>query len=377
MNAWQKTFAAIIVTILISGGVNAQWTVNTGSYFINDNNIYRNYNQVSDTYRNIYMFVSRDIPAGSANVRAYYNGAVTQYNLYSDRNSVHNTAGLVYTRELQEGGSVLNIGGKFQSDDYKSFYTIFDSKRYFFYGNMQFFQPGSAYTGGFSSEINTYKTLDTQNRIDTNLFVRYQRFFASRTGLHSRLFFGYNHYFNSGEYIDDDIDLASYSDFSSRIGAEVSVTQSLSDKTGLNISYEYSRPVKSAERFVRINTDYIFSETELFNMPYDYRYSAVSGLFTGMFDFGIIMKLSGSLQYRDYVNQAAMDLDGNPINGGILREDTRKSVMYSAGKKFSISERFLKSINAEFIYIWSAVDSNDPYYSYDTNLTSLNISLLF
>ena len=70
----------------------------------------------------------------------------------------------------------------------------------------------------------------------------------------------------------------------------------------------------------------------------------------------------------------AMDLDGNFIYPGILRQDNRKLMSLNVDKSFNISKTAVKSFTAGFSLLWLDNESTDPYYEYGNVLTSFNFS---
>jgi len=370
-------YIIIILILLFAYPVNAQWNFNLGSYSTIDDNAFRNYNKISDIYQTFYLYLSRDILFKSSNIRAYYNGSKTFFDKFRSRNYSSNGGGLVFTKSFRDQRYILNIGGNANLINFNDFYRIFNSKNIKFFNNIRFSTNKSFYIGGITSEYLLYPNLESQNNIKTNVFLRWQKSYQSRTTLKTVLLYGYNRYFNKSVFIGDELEFVNSSDFADRISFEFLVAQSITDLLGISLNLEYSNLLHSSERYIKINSDYIYSEEEIFNDPFDYNLYDISLQLTKVFQNNVSAQIIGTLQNRDYVNQRALDLNGNIMNENILRQDNRKLLNFNISKEFDISMIAVKSLAVSFSMFWLKNDSNDPYYKYGNLLTNFNFSFSF
>ena len=317
----------LFLTILITAPVNAQWNLNFGTYSTIDNNAFRNYYQNSDIYQNVNIYISRDIPFNNLNIRGYYEGSKTFFNNFSNRNYSLNAGGLVFTKALKNQKYILNFGGNTSYINFNESYKIFSSKNFKAFNNIRYSNNNTTFITGITAEYSQYPNLNSQNSIETDVFLRWQKSYESRTSLRTKVSYGHQNYFNTSTFINDELVFENKSEFANRISFEFSAAQSITDLLGANINFEYSRPINSPERYIRINSDYIFSEEDIFNNLFDYNLNNISVQLKKIFKNNISAQISGSIQSRDYIDQMAMDLEGNLIYPGILRGDIRKYII--------------------------------------------------
>ncbi len=371
---FRNSIIVIFLTTLITAPVNAQWNLNFGTYSTIDNNVFRNYYQNSDTYQNFNIYLSRDIPLNNLNIRGYYDGSKTFYNTFTNRNYSLNSGGLVFTKALKNQKYILNFGGNTSYINYNESYKIFNSKNFKAFNNIRYSNNNTIYITGITAEYSQYPNLNSQNSIETDVFLRWQKSYESRTSLKTKVSYGHQNYFNKSTFVGDELVFENKSDFANRISFEFNAAQSITDLFGASINFEYSRPIKSPERYLRINSDYIFSEEDIFNDPFDYKLDNISAQLSKIFKNNISAQIAGSLQSRNYINQMAIDLEGNFIYPGILREDVRKSIIFNIKKNFDISKMAVRSFTVGFSLLWLSNESNDPYYDYNNLLTNFNFS---
>ena len=374
---FRTNYIIIILVLLFAYPVNAQWNFNLGSYSTIDDNAFRNYNKISDIYQTFYLYLSRDISFKSSNIRAYYSGSKTYFDKFRNRNYSSNGGSLVFTKSFRDEKYILNIGGNVDLINFNDFYQIFDSKNLKFFNNIRFSTNNSLYIGGITSEYLLYPNLESQNNIKTNVFLRWQKYYESRTTLKTNLLYGYNHYFNKSAFIGDELEFVNSSALADRISFEFLVAQSITDLLGISLNLEYSKILHNSERYIKINSDYIYSEEEIFNVPFDYNLYDVSLQLTKVFQNSISAQIIGTLQNRDYINQRALDLNGSIINENLLRQDNRKLLNFNISKKFDVPMIAVKSFTVGLSIFWLKNESNDPYYNYGNLLSNINFAFSF
>jgi len=373
-----KIFILTIIMLTVFPSMPyAQWNFTAGSYSTIDDNSFRNYNKISDVYQTFYLNIFHDKSYNNSNLRTYYNGLITFFNEYDSRNYSLHTGGIVLTMQLINQDYILNTGLKVSSLHYNGFYSIFENKSLNFYSNLRFILGNLTLLGGITGKFDKYNNLKSQNVFETEVFINAQKFFNTRTSLQYRMTYGHQYYFKSMSFKDDNLLIENKSDFSDVIGFDFTAAQSITDLTGISLSFHYSKPVNSAERYVKINSDYIYSEEEIFNDPADYTLHGFSLQITKLFDNGITAQLISSYQKRDYLDMEAFDLNGNLFDNVLLRKDRRKTINVSISKDIFLSSQNDKTLSAGFSLWWLQNLSNDPYYKYNNILTSFDISFSY
>ncbi|MFC1563215.1 hypothetical protein ACFL4Z_04130, partial [candidate division KSB1 bacterium] len=284
------------------------------------------------------------------------------------------TGGLVFTKALSDKKYIINFGGNVNNINFNNSYKIFKSKNFKIFNNLRYTSENSVYVSGISSEYAQYPNLKSQNSVETDVFIRWQKNYETKTTLGTKVLYGYNHYFNKSTFVGDKLVFENKSEFADRISLEILIAQSITDLLGASLKIEYSTPLNCPERYVAINSDYVLFEEEIFNDPFDYNLYDISVQLKKIFRNNITAQIIGLIQNRGYVNQKAMDINGSFIYPDILRQDIRKLINFNTNKNFNLSKFAVKSLMVGFSLLWLDSESNDPYYNYGNVLTSLNFS---
>lgn len=373
----EKNRYFILFFILFSSTVFSQLKVNLGMYSTIDDNAFRNYYAVSDIYQSFYANISKDISSEQSNFRIYYGGEKTVYKNYKDRNFFLHNAGLVFTRIFGEDSAVLNLGAKYSTINYGSFYSIFKYRNLRIFGNIRHKLLGINFINGVSFDYIEYPKLDSQNRIETTVFARLNKFFQTKTTLQMSFEVGINKYINNNSFIGEEVIFENKSESAQKYSFEILTAQSLTELMGISMRMNYSFPIGKSERYVFLNSDYISSENEIFNDPYNFRLLDLSLQLTKIFPKRTSLILGITNQNKSYLNQPAYDLNGIPLNSDELREDSRYIYTANIKRDFNMKSILFKELSLGVSTIFIVNRSNDHYYNYSNSMTSINFGISY
>ncbi|MFC1726091.1 hypothetical protein ACFL4T_10730 [candidate division KSB1 bacterium] len=367
----------VLLVILVSSSAYPQWKINLGTYSTIDDNAFRNYYAVSDIYQSFYANVSRDFSSEQSNIRVYFGGEKTAYKNYKDRNFFSQNGGFVFTRIFGKDHTTLNLGAKYAAIDYGSYYSLFDYRNLRVFGNIRYKVLGVNLINGVSFDYVTYPALNSQNRIETTAFTKLQKFFQTKTTLQLSFQLGINKYLNADSYLGEDVVFENRSESAQKYSFEILTAQSLTDLMGISLSMYYSYPIGKSERYVFLNSDYVSSDNEIFNDPYNFKSLDFSFQFTKIFPKAVTLSLNLMNQNKSYLNQIPYDLDGIPVNSNELRRDSR--VVYTANikKDIDLKSMLFKEFSLGVSTVLIKNRSNDPYYNYTNSVTSLSLGISY
>ncbi|MFC1726090.1 hypothetical protein ACFL4T_10725 [candidate division KSB1 bacterium] len=245
------------------------------------------------------------------------------------------------------------------------------------FGNIRYKVLGVNLINGVSFDYVTYPALNSQNRIETTAFTKLQKFFQTKTTLQLSFQLGINKYLNADSYLGEDVVFENRSESAQKYSFEILTAQSLTDLMGISLSMYYSYPIGKSERYVFLNSDYVSSDNEIFNDPYNFKSLDFSFQFTKIFPKAVTLSLNLMNQNKSYLNQIPYDLDGIPVNSNELRRDSR--VVYTANikKDIDLKSMLFKEFSLGVSTVLIKNRSNDPYYNYTNSVTSLSLGISY
>jgi hypothetical protein len=136
--------------------------------------------------------------------------------------------------------------------------------------------------------------------------------------------------------------------------------------TGLSMTVQYQHNLQKDSRY--LSSKYgVISDDELFDDHYGYEGPQVNVMWTQLLPGGMVMKISGGVQERNYSERLAYDLAGN--QSADERADTRRAFSAQLEKTFK-SLGF--SLGLAFDHIRN--NSNDLFYDYANNALTAQLS---
>ncbi len=357
-----------------------EWAVEFGSASSVDDNVYKNYANYSDVFNLFFGSIYRDFRSDRANLRVHYNGSAAFYRNYSERNAFSHNLGGVWTVPYGNGERVLNMGGNAGFADYRDIFDIFD------YWSLQGFvnvrqklNGWSTLLGGFITQMTRYPDIPEFDDVEYEFFSRWQAFFPTRTTLNLGMSYARNHHFgnvypaNCNESLDAGGNPGSAN--GSKLKGEVLLAQSITDMTGINVSYAYSYPVNPSGQYIVTASGILLNESELFNDPFSYTMRNFGSQLTKMFSHDFTLTVGAGYLTKNFHCLPVYDLNGELTDTSLLRKDTRYYVSLSLGKTFYVTQN--GSVDLYLNYLRIDNSSNDLYYRFKNNILNMSLSFGF
>ena len=152
----------------------------------------------------------------------------------------------------------------------------------------------------------------------------------------------------------------------SRLDLSGKISQSIFDMTGLSLSGGYSKTLESDGRY--LTSGIVNGNDNVFDDEYSFEGPFVTSSLTQRFPWGIAAVLTGSYQYRMFINRPAYDLQENVIS------DERTDDVF--GASFQLIKNF-DYFGIRFVYNYIDNSSNDRYYNSGNNIFSVEIGAGF
>lgn len=386
----------VIFLLVFAAQSQAQWTKNLSLTTSYDDNAFRNYTGLSDYATQILAYVARDNSGDNWHSRLFYRGYVNLFTEYNDRNYHAHQLGFAWSRSLNEAGNALNLGVNGSLRANGDLYNYYDYREASGYGNVKFnLDPASSTNLGYKIRGRWYSNLPELSYAEHYLFARLTHVFESRTtlmlegnyglkiyreqtivastsgtnvGHYGRHSGGMGHLSGNGDNMGDS---TSSQARVSQLEGKVRLSQSLTGSTGLSVEGSLSRNPVDGVRYLAGQVSGYTTEDELFDDRYGYETEEFSTTLTQLLPLEMQFRTGLVTAWKDYVNRPALDLNGEALPSGELRND-RQLVAW-----FSLDKSFNKIVTAFAEFYWIDNQSNDQYYDYKVSLISGGLSVQF
>ena len=405
----------ILIAILFAGFASAptfgQWTRSISVNTSYDNNAFRNYAALPDFVTGLSGYLAKDSRSEKWQSRLYYRGSFNFFAEYDARNYHYHHVGAAFSRVLNKRGNALNLGLNASLRVNSEIYNYYNLKEISGYGNVKLnINPSSITNLGYRLRGRWYSNLPELNYSEHYFLARYTHFFRSKTTLIFEGNYGRKIY---RKQITDDIivpgngpdDMNGYGHHQGGMGhfgragnmgnnegvgntgsssiqpgvgqwvGQVRLAQSLTHSTGLSANFVLRRNPGGEIRYLAGQVSGYISEDELFDDRYGYESEEISATLTQLLPGQITFKASLESQWKDYTNRPALDLNGEALPGGELRNDRQLLAWFSLNKSFTISGG--KAVNLIGEVYWVDNRSNDLYYDYRVSLISIGMGMSF
>ncbi|MEW6749399.1 MAG: hypothetical protein AB1505_00285 [Candidatus Latescibacterota bacterium] len=152
------------------------------------------------------------------------------------------------------------------------------------------------------------------------------------------------------------------------------VAQSLTERTGLQLEYLRRASLTGRGRYAR--TEIYDPDDELFDDRYTYSADEVRATLKHL-AWGLQAQASGHYGKRRYEDRPALDLDGFLIGPDTMRRDTRRGLALEAERTFRPSGPRAPEVRLQAEWLYTDVDSNDPYYQTVSQVYSAGVQIGF
>jgi hypothetical protein len=375
-NALRLFLIAVIGSAIIPSGTKAQFSLSTGLNMSYNDNINSNYELLSDEVTEFFFETAYDFPSKNKNFELYYEGSLNYYRRNISRTFHEHSVGMIYSTSFgKKLGSSFNTGASFLASINREDYTYLD------YNNASAFVNFRTYTGkrtawqiGYRFGYFNYSEISDFNNIQNYLYTSFTGYLPSRTTISIETGAGVKTYLNSlvsgtsgmgqGKHRIGSVTLVGES--ISRLDLSGKISKSIFDMTGISLSGGYSKVLNSDGRYLASGN--VNGNDNVFDDEYSFEGPFVTSTLTQRFPWGIAAVLTGSYQYRVFVDRPAYDLLENVIS------DERTDDVFAAS--FQLVKDF-KYFGIRFVYNYINNSSNDRYYNSENNIFSVEIGAGF
>jgi hypothetical protein len=381
----------------------AQWTKSVSVSGTYDDNAFRNHAGEPDYITDISGYLSGDHKRNQWRSRVYYRASYHLFANNNDRNFHYHRIGIAYSRTISDRGNSLNLGINSSLRANRPIYNYYNLRDVAAFGNIKIAAGSSStFNLGYRLRGRWYTKLSDLNYSEHYFFGRISHFFKSRTTVILGSNFGRKTY-RHPLYIEDDGSGSGQANDDGTMGGyghhqggrghmggsqfsqvdpssgsrtrvsqwitEVRLAQSLTHATGISLAYTFRRNPDGVIRYLAGQVSGYVSEDELFDDHYGYESNELAALLTQVLPSKITVKAGADVRWKNYIERMALDLSGEFLSGGPLREDRRLQFRLSLGKKFTLAGG--RSLNLIAESYWIDNHSNDMYYDYRARTVSL------
>jgi hypothetical protein len=345
-----------------------------------DDNSFNNYLQIKDRVTEASFEGAYEWSSEASNLQLFYIGSINYFSLLPSRTFQNHEGGLAYSYHVsEERGTVLNAGVSMSFRANREEYEIFDHSLLSLYANVrsELFDI-AIIKGGYTIRSVSFSSLPEFAYTEHYAFIQGALSLPSRTTIILQGDIGFKHYSTPNTYSTSDLTRSPGGGQRSSDGPLPSVTQligmvrigqGIASGTGLSVTGQYQVSPHKDVRYLTF-TDGILSDDEFFDDHYGYEGPLAAMMLTQILPAEMRLRISGSLQRREYSSRLALDLEGNQI--AAQRIDNRSVLSFSLEKSFSSL-----SVTATLAYDRIMNSSNDLYFAYCNNALSLRLSVSY
>ena len=377
MSIWKKWIVALIFLVSAGSGQAAAGRVGMriNTYLSYTDNLFQNYNRRSDWVTLAYADVDY---AWRPYLNLYYTGNASVFAEYQDLFSHTHQLGLSYMRPGKGRNAVFaGVTANLRLDKpiYR-YYDYFQSDAYL--NAKRYLRPTLLSQLGYRVRYREYLHARDYSFVEQTAFVRFNRFLQTRTTLQLEGRLGVKTPARSVAEDSTSAVVRTRADgvrtlVQATIGAKVA--QAVARGTGLQIEYLQRINIAGRNRYAEVegyNTD-----DELFDDRYSYDGSEIRSTLKHLTPWGLQVEATGRYTRRNYTGRPALDLNGFLIAPDLTRRDTHKSVGVEAEKTFRLSNGWLREVGMRVEWLYSDIDSNDPYYDTSVQIFSTGLQVGF
>lgn len=342
-----------------------------------DDNVNNNHLGISDNVALFSLQAAREWENETRNTQLFYSGAYSYFEQVRERAFQYHAMGLVHSRLFGEDQQTqLNAGFTYSLRRNRESYTFYDHQQVSAYASFKHYLAERT-LGRFSYSFRylSFDELNDFNYAEHYSFAQLTQSFTTKTTLILEADLGAKIYTSAnfeepagmprGRGYGGGMIAASRPKVMQFAGI-ARLGQGLVAGTGLSLTAQYQLNLQKESRY--LSSEYgVISDDELFDDHYGYEGPQVNVMLTQLLPAGMVMKISGSLQERNYSERPAYDLASNQIANA--RADNRRGFSAQLEKKTALLGF---SIGLAYDYIRNL--SNDSYYDYANNAFTAQLS---
>ena len=360
-----KLFSAAFFCLLFIAGINfevfSQFALSTRFENYYDDNIYNNYDKVSDFVHSVSLDAAYDIESDDNNFQMFYIGNLTYFRENDFKSSNTHKIGLVNTYFFSEDGNPLNAGINYAQRNNRDELSVYDLSQLSAYSNYRHFLNETDYLlAGYLFFYNDYKNFDSFTHFEHKGFLKYSSTFSTKTtlSLGSEMDFKiYKIRYNSPDIADNISQWKSY----------IHVAQNVFESTGISGYIQYRKNLTQGNRYINY-TDYVYYEEEIFNDAYSNDGFEAGTNLTQLISDEVMLKGEFIYTQRNFNNLNVALPDGTETD--VLRKDNYYA--FGAELQFNLYG-LVKGLELSLSYNYLLNKSNDYFYDYDNHLSSVTL----
>ena len=359
--------ASFCIFLLMATASEAFAQLSVGARFENyyDDNIYNNFDKTSDLIHSGSLDTGYDFESDDNNFQMYYMGNATYFRENNFKSSNSHKFGIVDTYFLSEEGNPLNAGINYAFRNNQDELSIYDLSQFSAYSNYRHFINETDYIlTGYLFFFNNYKNFESFTHYEHRGFLKYSSTFSTKTTLSIGTELDFKIYklrYNSPDIADNITQWKSY----------VQVAQNLTETTGLSGYLQYRKNLATGNRYISF-TDYIYYEEEIFNDVYSNDGIETSAAITQLISNDVAVRGEFIYTQRKFNNLPVALSDGTETD--FLRLDDYYA--FGAELEFNLSG-VVSGLGLSLSYNYLLNKSNDYFYDYDNNLSSVTLEWIF
>ena len=365
MRIFSAASFCILLLISTTSAVFAQLSVSARFENYYDDNIYNNFDKTSDLIHSGSLDAGYDFESDDNNLQLYYMGNATYFRENNFKSSNSHKFGIVNTYFIFEAGNPVNAGLNYALRNNSDELSIYDLSQLSVYTNYRHFLNETDYIlMGYLFFYNNYKNFESFTHYEHRGFVKYSSTFSTKTTLSLGTELDFKIYklrYNSPDIADNISQLKGY----------VQVAQNLRETTGLSGYLQYRKNLTTGNRYISF-TDYIYYEEEIFNDVYSNDGIETGAALTQLISDDIAARGEFIYTQRNFNNLPVALPDGSETD--MLRMDN----YYAFGIELEFNLSAVASgLGLSLSYNYLLNKSNDYFYDYDNNLSSITLEWSF
>lgn len=336
-------------------------------------NLFQNYTRRSDRVTLAYFDLNY-VPRPRLNL--YYSGNASVFANYQDLFSHNHQIGSDYTWS-SPGGNQVAAGAAaglrldrlaYQYQDYVQGNAYLTAKVYL--------RPRCVSRAGYQVRYRGYGKVKGYSFAEQVAFAQLSQTLQTRTTLQVQGEMGMKTYVRTAAEGSESFGAirGSGEDNLVQMVARFKVAQSLRERMGLQLEYLLRKNLTGRNRYVRVET--YNSDDELFDDRYSYAGDEFRVTLKHL-AWGLQAEMTGQYAQRRYEKRPALDLNGFLIGPAVMRQDTRKGLTVNAERKFRLSGAVIQEVRLQVEWLYTDVNSNDPYYQAVTQVYSTGLQIGF
>ncbi len=343
-----------------------------------DDNVNNNYLRITDKVAQLSLQTAYEWERETHNTQIFYTGTLNYYDAVNERSFHYHSTGLTYSKLFgRDRQSLLNAGATYNLRADREAYTFYDHQQFSAYANLKHpLTENLLGRFGYSLRSLNFKELGDFNYTEHYFFAQLTRSLATKSTIIVEADLG------TKIYATGNVDTTTSQTGMRGRGRLMTTTstpsvtqliglarvgQSLFEGTGLSVTAQYQINLQKEARF--LSSDYgTISDDELFDDHYGYEGLQTSVMLTQLLPVGLVMKISGGAQNRNYADRPAYDLLGTQIAD--KRIDTRRILSAQLEKQF---KSLGISLGLSYDYIRNS--SNDLYYDYRNHAFAVELAI--